>query len=294
MGLLQVAIGALLADLALCRGGIDPRACTEEMKEYMSKNTFVAELARCTSRKCTSHWWSKSWGEHKCCALQCSADTVQQGIRWCWKDLAKEFHKQARAIGLNGKRRCALSFARDLELDAEVSNVNTAFKFEASTIGGMNMTTGNVGSKQVEHELPGGSLPRTNKVWLAVIYFFHLYFCGVDRCFLGQICIGIIKGMTLGGVGIWALLDFLIIIKSMLMQDMTLDTLGMQAQFTQDDVQVAFWITVVGLVLYSFGGPVAKYKMIKSPITYARELCANGRIDAICEESPELYEKLDA
>ena len=44
--------------------------------------------------------------------------------------------------------------------------------------------------------------------------------CGIDRCILGchngvngtAVCLGFLKGITMGGAGIWAIVDFILII----------------------------------------------------------------------------------
>ncbi len=49
--------------------------------------------------------------------------------------------------------------------------------------------------------------------WIvAVLLSFFLGGLGIDRFYLGYIVLGIIKLLTIGGLGIWALIDFILIL----------------------------------------------------------------------------------
>merc|ERR1740139_1970076 len=50
-----------------------------------------------------------------------------------------------------------------------------------------------------------------NKWVLAAINMLAVGSLGVDRCFLGQITLGLVKFVTCGGCGIWALVDYCMI-----------------------------------------------------------------------------------
>jgi hypothetical protein len=61
---------------------------------------------------------------------------------------------------------------------------------------------------------PVGEIPGvfSRKDWLtALLISFFLGGLGIDRFYLGHVGLGIVKLITLGGCGIWALIDFILI-----------------------------------------------------------------------------------
>lgn len=140
--------------------------------------------------------------------------------------------------------------------------------FQTNLIAVMNATLGNRTATQLEYELhlsgtnDTNSLPQKSKVTLSVLCFFGLNLCGIDRCYLGQCCLGTVKGLTCGGLGIWFFIDWIIIICNMLKKAKSINTFGFQASFPADELDTAFWISVVSVLvkLCCGGGGAAKKK----------------------------------
>eukprot|EP00930_Biecheleria_cincta_P068256 TRINITY_DN5549_c3_g1_i1.p1 TRINITY_DN5549_c3_g1~~TRINITY_DN5549_c3_g1_i1.p1 ORF type:complete len:406 (-),score=97.09 TRINITY_DN5549_c3_g1_i1:115-1332(-) len=109
-----------------------------------------------------------------------------------------------------------------------------------------------VGASRQEYELRIGSGRPTHvrsKVILAFLNMLGFGCLGIDRCYMGQSCAGIVKGLTLGGLGFWTFLDYIGILVSCLMKDEHINYLGYNAEFTEASIRPAFWITMA-LVIF--------------------------------------------
>lgn len=107
-------------------------------------------------------------------------------------------------------------------------------------------------------------LPKKSKAVLMILEMVPLAGpLGVDRFYLGDTSTGIAKLVVcvctcfIGGL-IWGLLDAIIVIVNCVTRKQTIDTLGMSAQFTHEDVETAHTLALVGVVIQLFcffGGP---------------------------------------
>merc|ERR1719182_164726 len=117
----------------------------------------------------------------------------------------------------------------------------------------MNTTFGDGAATQLQYELnldatPDDKLPKQNKIVLSLIWFMGLGFIGVDRCYMGQTILGIIKGITGGGFVIWGLVDYVNIFFNCLLEKPTIQSMGFNAQFAQSQLFVAMLIVVFSCV----------------------------------------------
>jgi hypothetical protein len=57
---------------------------------------------------------------------------------------------------------------------------------------------------------PGGASPKSRLVALLLCFFFGIF--GIHRFYVGKIGTGVLELVTIGGLGIWACVDFILII----------------------------------------------------------------------------------
>ena len=82
-----------------------------------------------------------------------------------------------------------------------------------------------------------------SKVVLLILAWIGLGILGIDRMYAGQILIGLLKLITLGGLGIWAFVDYIIILVNALSKSES-GVFGIESW--TDSPNTAFY---VGLVL---------------------------------------------
>ena len=85
-----------------------------------------------------------------------------------------------------------------------------------------------------------------SKVVLVVLTCIGLSFFGIDRIYAGQVWLGILKLVTLGGLGIWYLVDFLIVIINALSKSKS-GIFGITKW--SDNLNTTFYVALVLVVL---------------------------------------------
>jgi len=97
---------------------------------------------------------------------------------------------------------------------------------------------------QNEVEMVKANPPKVNKVaYVVLAMMFGI--CGCDRCFMGQICLGCLKGFTFGGFMVWHLIDYWVALVSALTEAKEINTMGYHATFEEDSVKGAMWVAVI-------------------------------------------------
>jgi hypothetical protein len=101
---------------------------------------------------------------------------------------------------------------------------------------------------QRDIEMVKSKPPMVNKIYYVVLTMI-LGMCGCDRCFMGQICLGVVKGLTLGGLGLWQFLDYVVCCVNALQSEPDIHTMGYHATFTKDSIGPSFYLCAVFLTL---------------------------------------------
>lgn len=96
---------------------------------------------------------------------------------------------------------------------------------------------------QREIEMTKAAPPKVNKVFY-VIFAMIFGCCGCDRCFMGQVCLGCVKGLTLGGLIVWHIVDYFVCFGHAISKSKDINMLGYHAVFDEKTIAEAFWFAL--------------------------------------------------
>tara|TARA_B110001452_G_C15237933_1_gene428617 strand:+ start:2885 stop:3247 length:363 start_codon:yes stop_codon:yes gene_type:complete len=95
-----------------------------------------------------------------------------------------------------------------------------------------------------------------SKVVLIVLTSLGLGFLGIDRMYAGEIGLGILKLLTLGGFGIWALIDYILIMINAL-------TKSKSGLFSitrwSDNLDLGFDVALIFILIHVVGSVIGFY-----------------------------------
>lgn len=158
----------------------------------------------------------------------------------------------------DGGSDASLVQLRALARAGSVLGTNGSAKSQAGTAReraflGANSTLLGWAQAELEYELHMGQDPHNakirNKASLAIVSLLGLGFCGVDRCCMGQIFIGFMKGMSFGGLFLWFLIDYVVIMVNCLFWSRHLNSAAWYTTFQKSSVLPAFLIVLIVLIL---------------------------------------------
>lgn len=71
---------------------------------------------------------------------------------------------------------------------------------------------------------------------------------GLDRCYMGQCGLGIVKAATFGGLTVWFIFDFLAVVMTCLSGHKYMNAFGLKGKFIDNEITFAFWLALVWLL----------------------------------------------
>lgn len=96
-----------------------------------------------------------------------------------------------------------------------------------------------------------GRTPLKSKILLVTMQALVIpSFCGLDRCYMGQPTLGLLKFLTLSGFCVWGAVDYFAILVNSLLKEPSIDSVGFVAEFSADTINNAFFISCSMCVLF--------------------------------------------
>uniref|UniRef100_A0A7S0ZWS8 TM2 domain-containing protein n=1 Tax=Noctiluca scintillans TaxID=2966 RepID=A0A7S0ZWS8_NOCSC len=154
--------------------------------------------------------------------------------------------------GTQGSNSTLLSFVN-------ASDIGSTSQVQAVGVREWVRGAGNASEKFFLAEVPAviqmeiqGMSREISKVALLILELLGLGCCGVDRCYAGSYMLGIVKGCTFGGLGLWALMDIaLVFAVCWNEEELTLTVLGWNVTFSENGLHTANILALACAIAFS-------------------------------------------
>lgn len=106
------------------------------------------------------------------------------------------------------------------------------------------------GFAQHEIELTGASHSGVDKVLYVIFAMIPIFnCCGLDRCFMGQVMLGVAKPFTCGGCGLWIAVDFWVCFYCAIVKMKGINMIGYDHTFKEKSIENAYYAAIILLCL---------------------------------------------
>lgn len=76
-------------------------------------------------------------------------------------------------------------------------------------------------------------------------------FLGIDRCYMEQPCLGVLKALTFSGLGFWGIIDTVVVMFNAASKMRTIHTIGFVASFDKESTVLGFYIGTAWLSIWA-------------------------------------------
>lgn len=95
--------------------------------------------------------------------------------------------------------------------------------------------------------------PEKNKLILLMLQITIVpAFFGIDRCYMEQPFMGLLKALTFSGLGVWGLLDTIVVMFNAVSRMRSIHTIGLVANFDKDSTVLGFYLGTAWLTIWAF------------------------------------------
>merc|ERR1740121_101096 len=121
------------------------------------------------------------------------------------------------------------------------------------------------------HEIEFEMADQVNVDKVLYVFLTMVLGCGCDRCFMGQVGCGVLKFVTCGGCGVWALIDYILAMYLAVTKRESVNALGYSATFDPKTIDGAFYVSLIILVLHCIVRPMAQQRVVQPVVVQVEQ-----------------------
>lgn len=138
----------------------------------------------------------------------------------------------------------------NLRMESVMHSASNSSMMFAFSEGLWNNTITNMIRTEIQMPQAKASEPANKVAYVVLTMLFGI--CGCDRCYMGQWCLGSVKGLTFGGCMIWVFIDYWLGVMNAVTKAKEINALGYQAIWKESTIEPAFIVSIVILLFHVF------------------------------------------